>query len=148
MNREQIVTTMYASLERLNDFKLKYGLIPLDTHRKIALEIRAVIAWMERVRNEIRAGTPIGNLPVFDGPAHSSTRTQSELRWKVKRLYPHILSFLSIGFMFLLDELRAIALRRHSYWDYSALRSNNNPDGVTSCAEPQPDAEALGLTGD
>jgi hypothetical protein len=148
MNREQIVTTMYASLEKLNDFKLKYGLITLDAHRKIAVETRAVTAWMERIRNAVRAGTRFENLPVFEEPTGNATRTQSELRWKVKRRYPHILSFVSIGFMSLLDELRAIALRRQSRWKYSAPRSINDPDRVLARAEPEPDPEPLGLTGD
>ena len=148
MNREQIVATMYASLEKLNDFKLKYGLITLDAHRKIAVETRAVTAWMERIRNAVRAGTRFENLPVFKEPTGSATRTQSELRWKVKRLYPHLLSFVSIGFMSLLDELRAIALRRQSRWKYAALQSINDPDGVLARAEPEPEPEPLGLTGD
>jgi B12-binding domain/radical SAM domain protein len=147
MNREQIVTTMYASLEKLNDFKLKYVLINLDAHRKIAVETRAVAAWMERIRNAVRAGTRFENLPVFEEPTGSATRTQSELRWKVKRLYPHLLSFVSIGFMSLLDELRAIALRRQSRWKYAALRSVNDPDSALARAEPEPDPEPLGLTG-
>ena len=147
MNREQIVTTTYASLERLNDFKLKYGLIALDDHRKIAVETRAVTAWIERIRNAVRAGTRFENLPVFEEPTGSATRTQSELRWKVKRRYPHILSFVSFGFMFLLEELRAIALRRHSRWDDSSLPSTNDPDRILAHAEPEPDPEPLGLAG-
>lgn len=147
MNREQIVTTLYACIGKLNDFKLKYGLITPDAHRQIAIEMRAVTAWMERVRNAVRAGTLFEDLPAFDKPTHSATRTQSELRWKVKHRYPDILSFLSIGLTFLLDELRAMASQRHSLWKYSALRSVNRPDSVPALTEPQADTEPLRLTG-
>jgi len=38
---------------RLNDFKLKYGLINAEAHRRIAQETAASLAWMGRVREAV-----------------------------------------------------------------------------------------------
>jgi B12-binding domain/radical SAM domain protein len=123
LDREQIVKTWYASMEKLNDFKLKYGLIEPDAHRRISSEVRASLAFLELVRDAVRANASFENLPVFVESNQSVARTQSELRWKVKRRYPNFLSLSSIGLKLLLDEMRALILRRGSLLGWSGQRS-------------------------
>jgi radical SAM superfamily enzyme YgiQ (UPF0313 family) len=139
LDREQIVEVTYASVGKLNDFKLKYGLINTDAHRKIASEVHASMAWLEFVRNAVHAGTSYEDPPAFAESKYSATRTQSELRWKVKRRYPDLLTLFSIGLKLLLDELRAIILRRNSLWEWAGQRSASQPDRLREPAEAEID---------
>jgi B12-binding domain/radical SAM domain protein len=137
LDREQIVKTMYASVEKLNDFKLKYGLIDTDTHQRISSEVRASLAYLELVRNAVRANASFENLPVFVEPDQGATRTQSELRWKVKRRYPNFLSLSLIGLKILLHEMRALILRRGSLLEWSGQRSVSRPHRLPNPAEKE-----------
>jgi B12-binding domain/radical SAM domain protein len=127
LDREQIVKTMYASAEKLNDFKLQYGLIDGPTHQRIAGEVRASLAYMELVRNAVRANASFENLPAFTESNHSASRTQSELRWKVKHRYPSFISLFLIGLRLLLDEMRGLIMRRGSLLEWSGQRSVRQP---------------------
>lgn len=135
LDREQIVKTMYASVEKLNDFKLKYGLIDSDTHLKVFSEVRASLAYLEAVRNAVRANAGLENLPVFAESEQRATRTQSELRWKVKRRYPSFLSVSLMGLKLLLDEMRARVLRRGSLLKRPGQQSVSQPDRLPGPAE-------------
>ena len=123
LDREQIVKTMYASLDKLNDFKLQYGLIAPDVHSKIAGEIVDSLAYMELVRTAVRNGTPLEELPQFLESDHGAARTQRELRWKVKHRYPNLFSLSMVGMKLLAEEARAMVLRRASPLDSPAQRS-------------------------
>ena len=112
MNRQQIVETTYASIERLNDFKLKHGLISAQAHLRIANEVRVSLAWLRLVRNSLHAGASFSNLPAFVEPNYSATRTQNELRWKVEHRYADMFSLFSLGFKLLADEIRTMIPRR------------------------------------
>jgi len=128
---------MYASVEKLNDFKLKYGLIDPDTHQRISGEVRATLAYLELVRNAMRANAPFEDLPVFVESDQGATRTQSELRWKVKCRYPNFLSLSLIGFKLLLDEMRALILRRSSLLEWSGQRSVSRHHRLPKPAEKE-----------
>jgi B12-binding domain/radical SAM domain protein len=127
LDREQIVKTMYASAEKLNGFKLQYGLIDGETHRRIAGEVRASLAYLELVRNAVRDHASFENLPTFAESSHSASRTQSELRWKVKHRYPNFISLCLIGLRLLLDEMRGLIMRRGSLLEWSGPRSVRQP---------------------
>jgi len=123
LNREQIVKAMYASLDKLNNFKLQYGLIALDVHDRIAGEIVDSLVYMELVRNAVRNGTPLEELPQFIESEHCTTRTQRELRWKVKHRYPNLFSLSMVGMKLLAEEGRAIVLRRASPLQWTGQRA-------------------------
>ena len=135
LDREQIVKTMYASLEKLNDFKLKYGLLRSEAHDRIAVEIIASLAYTERVRNAVRAHGSFADLPLFVESDHGAVRTQRELRWKVKHRYPGVFSLSVVGLKLLLDEVRALVLRRSSPLEWSGQRTAVKPDPLSGSAE-------------
>ncbi len=122
LDREQIVKTMYASLEKLNDFKLKYDLIHKEAHDRIAGEIVASLAYMDRVRKAVRANGSCADLPQFVESDHGAVRTQRELRWKVKHRYPSLFSLAGVGVKLLLDELHALIQGRSSPLQWSGRR--------------------------
>jgi B12-binding domain/radical SAM domain protein len=128
LDRENIVKTTYASVEKLNDFKLKYGLIDPDTHRRIADEVRTSLTYLEAVRNAARSDASFKTLPLWIESNRSARRTESELRWKVKHRYPNVLSLSWTGLQLLLDELRARILKRRSLLEWSGHRSGSRPD--------------------
>jgi hypothetical protein len=125
LDREQIVKTMYASLEKLNDSKLQYSLIAPDVHDRIAGEIVDSLAYMELVRNAVRNGTPLENLPQFIESDHGTARTQRELRWKVKHRYPNLFSLTMVGAKLLAEEASAMVLRRASPLHWTGQRSEH-----------------------
>lgn len=134
LNREQIVKAMYASVDKLNDFKLKYGLIDPDTHRRISGEVRASLAYLEFVRNAVRANASLENLPAFVESNQEATRTQTELRWKVKHRYASLLSLSLMGLKLLLDEMHGLILRRNSPLDWLGRRSISRQDRLPDTA--------------
>jgi B12-binding domain/radical SAM domain protein len=141
LNRQQIVETTYASVDKLNDFKLKYGLIHAEAHKRIAAETRASLAWLATVREAVRSGT-LADLPAFVESNHSTTRTTNELRWKVKRHYPDLLSLSSMGFKFLFEELRATIEQRRTLWEYSKQRRVLHANRIQDLAPSESDPES------
>ena len=135
LDREQIVKTMYASLEKLNDFKLKYDLITPDAHGKIAGEIVASLAYMERVRNAVRVHGSLQDLPEFVESDHGAVRTQRELRWKVRHRYPGLFSLSMVGLKLLADEVRARILRRSSPLQWSVRPAAAQPEAASGSTE-------------
>ncbi|MGC2251084.1 MAG: hypothetical protein WA626_10425, partial [Acidobacteriaceae bacterium] len=138
LTREQIVKTMYASLDKLNNFKLQYGLIAPDVHDRIAGEIVDSLAYMELVRNAVRDGTPLDELPQFIESEHGTTRTQRELRWKVKHRYPNLFSLSMVGMKLLAEEARAMVLRQASPLHWTGQQPGIRPaqaEAVSDSAE-------------
>lgn len=105
MSREEIVKTTYASLGRMNDFKLRHGLIDAEMHGRIGREIQESVAWLDRVREAVRRGVePAGDAA---DSRHSAARTHAELRWKVKSRYAGLVSLAGMGMRFAGEELMA-----------------------------------------
>ncbi len=129
---------MYASLDKLNNFKLQYGLIAPDVHDRIAGEIVDSLAYMELVRNAVRNGTPLEELPQFIESEHGTARTQRELRWKVKHRYPNLFSLSVVGMKLLAEEGRAMLLRRASPLHWTGQQPGIRPaqaEAVSDSAE-------------
>ncbi len=110
MTREQIVKATYASLGRLNDFKLRHGLIEAETHRQIAAEIRGAQDWLDRVRQAVRQGREVEGSVARAESQQSAANTYAELRWRVKSRYPSPVTLAAMGLRFLSEELR-LAIR-------------------------------------
>ena len=82
-------------------------------HDRIAGEIVDSLAYMELVRNAVRDGNDRWrSCPQFIEAEHGTTRTQRELRWKVKHRYPNLFSLSMVGMKLLAEEARAMLLRR------------------------------------
>ena len=101
MSREEIVKTTYASLARMNDFKLRHGLLDAEMHARISREIDEAVEWLDRVREAVREGRRVEG--VAADSRHSAARTHAELRWKVKNRYAGLVSLAGMG-MRVVDE--------------------------------------------
>jgi hypothetical protein len=77
----------------------------------------------------VQANASLENLSTLVELNQSATRTQSELRWKVKRRYPNVLSLSLIGLKLIVDEIRALVLRRGSLLGWSGQRSSFHARG-------------------
>lgn len=95
----------------------------------------ASLAYMERVRTAVRAHGSCADLPLFVESDHGAVRTQRELRWKVKHRYPSLFSLSVVGLKLLLDEVRALVLRRSSPLEWSGQRTAVKPDPLSGSAE-------------
>jgi B12-binding domain/radical SAM domain protein len=95
MSCEEIVKATYASLARMNDFKLRHGLIDAGTHARITREIHEALDWLERVRQAVWHGQEAHGAIADSG--HSAARTHAELRWKVKNRYAGVFSLAALG---------------------------------------------------
>lgn len=114
MSREQIVKTTYASLARMNDFKLRHGLIDTEMHRRIAREIDEALEWLRRVRQAVREGREVHGAAADS--QQSAARTHAELRWRVKNRYAGLASLAGMGLRFVGEELLALAARANAPW--------------------------------
>ncbi len=112
MSREQIVKATYASMAKMNDFKLRHGLIGTQMHRRIANEIDQALDWLDHVREAMRQGVEIEGLAARVEPRHSAARTYAELRWKVKNRYAGLASMASMGMRLAMEELTGAIRRR------------------------------------
>ena len=106
MSRKDIVEATYASLARLNDFKMRHGLIGVATHGKVAGEIREAVAWLNEVRQAVQQGRKVEG-PVAAVESQSSAQTYTELRWRVKSRYPSPVMLAAMGLRFAGEELKA-----------------------------------------
>jgi B12-binding domain/radical SAM domain protein len=138
MTRREIVTATYASLAKMNDFKLRHGLIEREVHRRIANEIGDALAWLDHVRGAMSQGTPVTGLPSCAESRHSVARTYAELRWKVTSRYANLFSLASMGLRLLGEELVAAMGSRHA-----APNGRRTPRaGSASSGQAQPAAYA------
>lgn len=113
MSREEMVKATYASLARLNDFKLRHGLLDGEMHRRIAREIDEALEWLSRVRQAVRQDRELHGDAAES--RQSAARTHAELRWRVKSRYAGLVSVAGMGWRFAGEELMG-AMRRGGPW--------------------------------
>lgn len=110
MSREEIVKATYASLSKMNDFKLRHGLIDGEMHARIAKEIHEALEWLDRVRQALWHGQEAHGEVADSGG--SAARTHAELRWKVRSRYAGLVSLMAMGMRFAGEEVMALMSAR------------------------------------
>ncbi len=136
MTREQIVKSTYASMAKMNDFKLRQGLVGTQMHRRIANEIDEALAWLDHVRQALRQGTAIEGSAARVEPRHSAARTYAELRWKVKNRYAGLASLAAMGMRLAMEELTGSVRRRRMPMEWMRAAAAPTRRGAAREAAP------------
>jgi B12-binding domain/radical SAM domain protein len=110
MSREEMVKATYASLARMNDFKLRHGLLDEEMYGKIEREIDEALDWLSRVRQAVRRGEEVQGIAADS--RQSAARTHAELRWRVRNRYAGLASLAGMGLRFAGEALWALAAPR------------------------------------
>ncbi|SEN33952.1 B12-binding domain/radical SAM domain protein, Ta0216 family [Mesobacillus persicus] len=111
MTRDEIVKATYYSAQKLNQFKLKYGLIEQQESEDIEIKISKSLEFIERLeeimllpREEQRQALLEIKSDVLEVNRHSICG-KNELKWEVKKLYANIPSLAMIGLELLVEEM-------------------------------------------
>ncbi|MGM0902486.1 MAG: TIGR04190 family B12-binding domain/radical SAM domain protein [Bacillota bacterium] len=111
MTRDEIVKATYHSAQRLNQFKLKYGLVDQKVYEDVDNKIIKSLEFIDRL-DEIML-LPQEEHPkalleiqseVLEVNRHSICG-KNELKWEVKKLYANIPSLTKIGLDLLIEEM-------------------------------------------
>lgn len=125
MSREEVVKTTYASLARMNDFKLRHGLIDAEMHARISKEIHEAVEWLDRVRQAVWHGREVQGIAADS--RHSAARTHAELRWRVKNRYAGLGSLAAMGTRFAFEAFSRAARERRMPLAWLGLRPARGP---------------------
>lgn len=111
MTRNEIVKATYLSAQRLNQFKLKYGLADRKVYEDVDIKIIKSLEFIDRLdeimllpQEEQQKALLEIKSEVLEVNRHSICG-KNELKWEVKKLYANIPSLTKIGLDLLIEEM-------------------------------------------
>ncbi|MDF2903362.1 MAG: radical protein, partial [Bacillus sp. (in: firmicutes)] len=111
MTRDDIVNSTYESAQLLNEFKLKYKLIDLETYEDVKGKILASIHYIEKIDQIITLPEAEKTLALakikkeIQEVNEYSICGENELKWEVKKHYANFFSLTLVGMELLLEDI-------------------------------------------
>jgi B12-binding domain/radical SAM domain protein len=112
LTRDDIVNATYEAAYKLNDFKLKYGLIDQAGYDEIKVKIEKSQAYIEKIDHilalpEDQQAVPLANLQKeIEELNKYSICGKNELKWEVQKNYANFFSLAMVGLEQLYEEYK------------------------------------------
>jgi B12-binding domain/radical SAM domain protein len=119
MTRDDIVSSTYEAAKKLNDFKLKYGLIDKKTYQEVFEKMEKSLLYIKVIDDIMILPEPKKEAELdklkkeMESVNEYSICGKNELRWEVKKNYANFFSLAVIGLQLLIEDKVILLKQRY-----------------------------------